>query len=417
LGAGLAAACLFPFIEYYSLSSARLGADRQPFVLPIAAAVRFLLPKDPGSHPIEAAATVSLAVLALVPFSFSRVFRDREAFYFTVAGVLCLLVAYENPLSELLAARTLIYWPRALLLLPLALGYLASLGLDHLRARSAGRGLSQPAALVLVGVAGLELIVAARDVHPVTPVADLAAGAPILDRLLRDRGEFHVLPLHTFLPANTATQYGLDDLRGYDALASHPWRRARREIGIFRNVPSMRDVIEPWDLAAGGSGLDRWSVKYLLLHPQFQFSAETLNRRLRLDLTEVYAAPDGRLLLNRRALPRVRWVGSPPALVSVTDHVPAHWTVQVDASSAGKLVVADPNFPGWASRVNDRWSPVDSPYGAAMEVRVPAGRHEVKLAYRPTSFRLGVTTSLASLLFVTTLGLRFRRGPGANLSK
>jgi len=401
LGAFLAAPFLFPFIEYYAMSSARLGVDRYPFVLPLSALVRFLVPGHPGSHPIEAAATVSVTLLALLPFSLGRLRRDREALFFALAAIACLLLAYENPISLLLARTTLIYWPRALLFLPLALGYLGSLGLDRLRAKFGDRPVARFAAIALVGLASFELLLATRGVHAVTPGRDLVPTAPILDRLMQDREQFHVLPLHTFLPANTATQYGLDDLRGYDALGSRPWHVARRAIARFRNPPSMRDVVEPWDLAPGGEALDLWSVKYLVLHPQFRFGAETLNRRLGLDLVEVYGGADGKLFRNRRARPRVRWIGAAAAEIVVRERLPARWSVAVHAPSAGTLLFADPGFPGWTFRVGrDRWAPIDSPDGNPMEVPVPAGRSDVTLAYRPASFRLGLIACALSLVLL-----------------
>lgn len=412
LGALFAAPFLFPFIEYYTVSAARLGVDRNPFVLPLSAVVRFLVPKDPGSHPIEAAATVSIPLLALVPFSFGRLRRDREAAFFALAAVACLLVTYRNPISILLAKTTLMYWSRALLFLPLALGYLGSLGFDRLRAKFGGRPAARFAAPILVALAGLELVFAARGVHAVTPRRDLGTATPILDRLMQDRDHFHVLPLHTFLPANSATEYGLDDLRGYDALAPRPWRASRRAIGRFQNLPSVRDVVEPWDLTPGGEALDLWSVKYLLLHPQFRFGAETLNLRLGLDLVEVYSGADGKLFQNRRARPRVRWIGSPPAAIVVRERLPARWKVTVDSPSAGRLLFADPGFPGWAFRVGDAWAPIGSPYGTPMEVPVPAGRNEVTLAYRPASFRFGVVACALSLVLLTAWCVALRRlGP------
>jgi hypothetical protein len=401
LGAFLAAPFLFPFIEYYTMSAARLGVDRHPFVLPLSALVRFVVPKDVGSHPIEAAATVSITLLALLPFSFGRLRRDREAAFFALATIACLLIAYRNPISILLAKTTLMYWSRALIFLPLALGYLGSLGLDRLREKFGGRPAFRFAAPILVALAGLELILAARGVHAVTPRRDLVTSTPVLDRLMQDREHFHVLPLHTFLPANSATEYGIDDLRGYDALAPQPWRVSRRAIGGFQDLLSVRDVVEPWDLAPGGEALDLWSVKYLVLHPQFQFGAETLNRRLGLDLLEVYSGADGKLFQNRRARARVRWIGPPPAAIVVRERLPNRWRVTVDSPAAGTLLFADPGFPGWAFRVGDAWAPIGSPYGTPIEVPVPAGRNEVTLAYRPASFRLGLVACALSLVLLT----------------
>jgi uncharacterized membrane protein YfhO len=44
-----------------------------------------------------------------------------------------------------------------------------------------------------------------------------------------------------------------------------------------------------------------------------------------------------------------------------------------------------------------------------MEVTVPAGHHEVTLAYRPVSFRLGLAACALSLLLLTTWCVREAR--------
>ena len=161
-------------------------------------------------------------------------------------------------------------------------------------------------AFAIAAGCGAELLSAARGVHAVTPPESRRLGTPILDVISRDPAVFRILPLHTFLPANTATSLGLDDLRGYDALAVKAFRTERERTGRFRGVPTHTDVIAPWDLAPGGAELDAWNVKYLLLHPQFAFSAPTLNEKLGLDLVEVYSGPDGKLLENRRVRSRAQ---------------------------------------------------------------------------------------------------------------
>jgi hypothetical protein len=220
---------------------------------------------------------------------------------------------------------------------------------------------------------------------------------PILARIRSDSGAWRVLPLHTFLPANTATDVGLDDLRGYDALEPLAFRNAREEIGRFRDLPNAVDVVEPWDLAPGGAALDAWSVRYLLLHPQFHFGAPELNARLGLDLEEVYAGPDGRILLNRRAKPRVR-LEDGTGSARVLGRLPTRWTVAVEAASPATLVVADATFPGWRASVDGAAAPIRSEEGHPFAVPVPAGRHEVVLEYAPASFRIGLGLAAASLL-------------------
>ena len=405
LGGALAAPLLLPFLEYYVRSAARLGEGRHPAVLPLIALRRFVLPDDPYSHPIAAAAAVSLAVLFLVPFGLRGLRRDSERQFWAGSALILLVIAYGGPLAQALAEGTNLYLSRVLLFLPLAFGFLAAAGLDDLllRAEHAGRGAAARAgACALAGLAALELLVFAGHVHAVTQAPVLTPITPLLARLREEAGPYRVLPLHTFLPANTATDLQLEDLRGYDALAPSDWRARRREVGRFRDLPNVTDVIEPWDLAPGGAALDTWSVKYLLLHPQFAFGAPELNARLGLDLVEVYSGPDGRILVNRRAKPRVRLEGAPGNALLV-GRTATRWTMRTESGAPSRLVVANPMFPGWRAKVDETPSTIESKAGDLTRIPLPAGTHEVVLEYRPSSFRLGLgIAALGAVLALAT---------------
>ncbi|MFI5119216.1 MAG: YfhO family protein [Thermoanaerobaculia bacterium] len=411
-GGALAAPLLLPFVEYFVRSAARLGEGRHPAVLPLVALRRFVLPDDPHSHPIAAAATVSLAVLLLVPFGLRGLRRDSERRFWAGSALVLLSIAYGGPLARALAEGTNLYLSRVLLFVPLALGFLAAAGLDDLlsRAERAGRGAAARAgAYALAGVAALELLVFAGHVHAVTQAPVLTPTTPLLARLKEEAGDYRVLPLHTFLPANTATDLQLEDLRGYDALAPSAWRVRRREVGRFRDLPNAIDVIEPWDLAPGGAALDAWSVRYLLLHPQFAFGAPELNERLGLDLVEVYSGPDGRILVNRRVKPRVRLETASGSALLV-ERTATRWTMRTASLAPSRLVVANPMFPGWRAKVDGAASSIESEAGDLTRIPVPAGAHEVVLEYRPSSFRLGLgIAALGAVLAFATA----RRLPSA----
>jgi len=405
LGGALAAPLLLPFFDYYALSAARLGEGRHPFVLPLSALRRFVLPDDPHSHPIEAAAAMSLAVLFLVPFGLRGMRRNAESRFWAGSAVILLALAYGGPLARALTEGTNLYLSRGLLLLPLAFGFLAAAGLDDLvsRAENAGRGAAALAgACALAGLAALELLVFAGRFHAVTREPVLTPITPILARLREEAGAYRVLPLHTFLPANTATDLELDDLRGYDALAPSAWRVRREDIGRFRDLPNMVDAMEPWDLAPGGEALDAWSVKYLLLHPQFAFGAPELNARLGLDLVETYSGPDGRILVNRRARPRVRLEGASGSAL-LLGRTATRWTMRTASPAPSRLVVANPMFPGWQARVDGAATRIESEAGDLTRIPLLAGAHEVVLEYRPSSFRLGLGIAAlgAVLVFAT----------------
>lgn len=411
LGAGLSAGLLLPSLEYLRLSAALAGADRHAATLPLRTLARFVLPRDGGSHPIEGAAFLSLAVLPLAAIGLFAGRRERATRVLGACAALLLLAALDGPLARLLAAETPVRWTRTLLLLPIPAALLAARGLDALAQRAARRGSAAAPALAFAVAAGCgaELLAAARGVHAISP-ATRRLSTPLLDRLAADGSVFRVLPLHTYLPANTATSLGLDDLRGYDALAVAAFRAEREKAGRFRGVPTHTDVVAPWDLAPGGAELDAWNVKYLLLHPQFAFSAPTLNEKLGLDLVEIASGPDGKLLENRRVKPRARVErnGREEGSVAIVERTPTRWVFDSTAPAGGTLVVANAGFPGWEARVDGRPARVGGGVGRRQEVEVAPGRHRVELAYRPVSFRLGLLVSLLSAAALALPALRRR---------
>jgi hypothetical protein len=179
-------------------------------------------------------------------------------------------------------------------------------------------------------------------------------------------------------------------------------------MGRVERAPTQDEIIEPWRLAPGGRALDFWNVKYLLLHPQFTFGAAEMSARLGLDLEEVYSGPDGRILRNRRALPRARLSG--PGDVTVVGRAPGRWTFRVRTERGETLTVANPMFPGWSARLDGRAAPLPVAPGEAMTVDVPGGVHEVELAYRPAAFGWGLAVAALSAL---GLAAAWRRLPAS----
>ena len=413
LGTGLAAPALLPFSEYFLRSAARTGEGRAPFVLGARDLLRFVWPRLPGSNVIEAAATVSVVALLLLPLGFVAARQDRDARFWFLAAAAMILVIYDNPISRALARATPVYWTRFLLLLPLALGAVAAAGFDALRETIAPRGgaLARALGAAATVLCLVDLLAAARGVHAVTPAAWLAPRTPLLDRLAADRDVFRVLPLHTMLSPNSASDYGLDDVRGYDALGPAGWRQARSKIGRYADLPTQRDAVEPWDLAPAGTALDAWNVKYLLLPPTYGFGAEALNERKGLDLEEVYSGPDGRIFRNRRARPRVRLEGAGAGgEARVLARAPGRWRIETRCGAAASLLVADPFFPGWRARVDGAAVDLGAVPGEPMRVGLPPGRHQVELAYRPVSFAAGAAIGVSSALAAAVLLARRRNG-------
>jgi hypothetical protein len=212
-----------------------------------------------------------------------------------------------------------------------------------------------------------------------------------------------VLPLHTFLPPDSASAYGLDDVRGYDALSPLGWRERRRAIGAFHPLPTQTDALEPRDLGPGGAALDFWNVKYLLLDPRFGFGAEELNARLDLDLEQVYAGPDGKILRNRRVRPRARLELEGGGTVRVERRVATAWRLDLTADRPNRLILADPFFPGWQASLDGRRAGIEAEPGDPIAIPVPPGRHRVEISYRPLSWRVGWALALAAAIVLAVV--------------
>ena len=97
--------------------------------------------------------------------------------------------------------------------------------------------------------------------------------------------------------------------------------------------------------------------------------------------------------------------GGAAHLISET---PNELVIQVAAERAGWLGVADVWYPGWVVEVDGVAAPVLRANYLFRGVAVPAGAHQVRLAYRPMSFYLGA--GLSALAWAIWLWLWRRRG-------
>jgi hypothetical protein len=70
---------------------------------------------------------------------------------------------------------------------------------------------------------------------------------------------------------------------------------------------------------------------------------------------------------------------------------------RVQASTPAILVVSQNFFPGWKATVSGRSAPVFPADHALTGIAVPAGNHEIRFEFQPSSFRLGALFSLISL--------------------
>ena len=83
--------------------------------------------------------------------------------------------------------------------------------------------------------------------------------------------------------------------------------------------------------------------------------------------------------------------------------------VEVDAKSAGLLVVSQVFYPGWSATLDGHYTELLRADYAFCGVVVPAGLHRVELTYASHPVRLGLLLSAVGLLALLALGLAVRR--------
>ena len=81
-------------------------------------------------------------------------------------------------------------------------------------------------------------------------------------------------------------------------------------------------------------------------------------------------------------------------------------TLKTSRAKDGFLVLSEVYYPaGWVATIDEKVVPIYKTNYVLRGIQVPAGEHEIKLSFAPTSYTLGVTLSWISLGFQILLGL------------
>jgi hypothetical protein len=269
--------------------------------------------------------------------------------------------------------------------------------------------------------------------YPTAPDRAFFAALPFLDGI--PRGEpYRVTALsYSFIP-NIAALYGLEDVRGYEAMTFAPLTETYPLWCVAQPVWFNRvdDPTKPF--------LSFLNVRYVIASrgqeppPGWRILSEE---------------PGGRLLENPDALPRVfvpRWVSreadvarqrerlfairdfaaegvvegpsAPPAengsaQVRITSYEAARMELDVDAREKSLIASSVTAWPGWRLTVDGLAQPLSAYNRAFLAFEVPPGHHRVVLRYWPRSFVQGLWISGFSLLSAIVFFAWPRRGSAA----
>jgi hypothetical protein len=107
-------------------------------------------------------------------------------------------------------------------------------------------------------------------------------------------------------------------------------------------------------------------------------------------------------------------VNSQPSTVNIVGYGPNEIWVDVEAASAGVLVMSEVFYPGWNARVNERDAPVLRANYLFRAVEIPAGTSRVKFKYAPISFSIGVGLSAITVLVLAGFGIWSKKKSGTS---
>jgi uncharacterized membrane protein YfhO len=80
-------------------------------------------------------------------------------------------------------------------------------------------------------------------------------------------------------------------------------------------------------------------------------------------------------------------------------------TVQVSLNDSGILVLADSYYPGWKAYVDGKEEVIRKANLFFRAVPLPAGNHMVEFRYEPTSFKIGLSISLATIVVLLLVSI------------
>jgi hypothetical protein len=99
------------------------------------------------------------------------------------------------------------------------------------------------------------------------------------------------------------------------------------------------------------------------------------------------------------------------AQAQVVRYEPNALQIEVNSEAEGFLFLSDPFYPGWQAQIDGQPTEILRANYAFRAVAVPAGRHQVTMAFRPRSWYIGLGLSVCTALILLILGgLALRRG-------
>jgi hypothetical protein len=268
-------------------------------------------------------------------------------------------------------------------------------------------------------------------VHQSFPAKDAYPPMAIFDAMKHVREPFRIVGQGwAFMPGTNAL-YGLEDVRGYEAMTFAPYMETYRLWCVPQTVFFNRvdDLSKPF--------LSFLNVRFAFAHesvappPGWRVAAKereavllentnALERafvphtvRLGVAMAAAISEMDGVADFHERA-----WIDAPGTAVYERVNGPGRVSIrrarngyELDATMEGDgwIVLSICDWKGWRAYVDGRRVTTQRANGAFLSVHAPAGAHRVRLVYLPQSFVHGRAISFAALLGIAAFAIVRRR--------
>lgn len=248
----------------------------------------------------------------------------------------------------------------------------------------------------------------------VPPIAAL----PVADEPYRVVGQsFALIP-------NTSAMWGLEDVRGYQAVHLERWLHLEglwsvKQVPSFNRVDDLTSPILSFlnvrfaFVGPEPSPPPGW--KRFGRFPRCQIFENTrvlprafVPRRVRLGGEDIAVY---REIVQETDFATRAWVSDParatgephgvpngPGRISALRHHGSGLEFEADMVAHGWVIVSQTAWRGWHARVDGTEVPLRFGNHAFLALRIPAGRHQVRLYYRPASFVVGLWVSASTLV-------------------
>lgn len=276
---------------------------------------------------------------------------------------------------------------------------------------------------------------AASNYDPIPPTQQLSLTPPLLvAEILADSDTPFRVDGYRGLHDNFGSLYGVMDMRGISPLfLTGPFEliEPERINPLAWELFAVRYVFTDWqELPAASqiiaSGQDRYGAvnlhrlddprpfAHLIYNAEVLDSDEFAYTLLR----DANFNPRSTVILNRP--PGIELPANPPdesGSADVTQFAPESFTVRVSTPENAILSLAHPDYPGWQAFIDGQPADILRAYGALSAVAVPTGEHEVRLAFDPLSYRIGVLLSLLTWVGLTLFVIILILNPSRNLAR